>query len=61
MMSNTNTPPQVIPQLDECTVCHGNSGGVPGNENIIAGELVCDYCHARLIVSKITQSIGRYE
>lgn len=31
---------------DDCSICHGRSGGVPGNENVIRGKLVCDYCHA---------------
>ena len=31
---------------DNCEICHGIKGGVPGNENIIDGKRVCDYCHA---------------
>lgn len=31
---------------DACRVCHGTRGGVPGNENIIDGVIMCDYCHA---------------
>lgn len=31
---------------DDCSICQGRSGGVPGNENVIRGKLVCDYCHA---------------
>lgn len=31
---------------DGCEICHGAKGGVPGNENVIDGKLVCDYCHA---------------
>lgn len=31
---------------DACTVCHGANGGVPGNENIVNGVLMCDYCTA---------------
>jgi hypothetical protein len=33
-------------QKDGCEVCHGEKGGVPGNGNVIAGRVVCDYCHA---------------
>lgn len=33
-------------QLDNCQVCRGARGGVLGNENVIAGVIVCDYCHA---------------
>jgi hypothetical protein len=32
--------------LDNCQVCRGARGGVLGNENVIAGVVVCDYCHA---------------
>lgn len=30
--------------LDNCEICRGSKGGVPGNENIINGQVVCDYC-----------------
>jgi hypothetical protein len=30
--------------MDNCSVCHGLSGGVKGNENIKNGIMVCDYC-----------------
>ncbi len=33
---------------DACEICHGEKGGVPGNENVleIGGKrtVVCDYC-----------------
>lgn len=32
--------------LDRCQACHGARGGVPGNENIVAGVILCDYCSA---------------
>lgn len=31
--------------FDNCQVCHGAKGGVPGNENRIDGKIMCDYCH----------------
>ncbi len=31
---------------DNCQVCLGDRGGILGNENIVNGILVCDYCHA---------------
>jgi hypothetical protein len=34
------------PAVDACQVCNGTKGGVAGNENIIGGKVVCDYCHA---------------
>ena len=30
---------------DNCEVCLGSNGGVKGNENIIDGVRMCDYCH----------------
>ena len=33
---------------DKCEVCHGRNGGVPGNENIVDGVVMCDYCHANV-------------
>ena len=30
---------------DNCEICGGKNLGVRGNENIINGKLVCDYCH----------------
>jgi hypothetical protein len=32
--------------LDNCVRCKGSKGGVRGNENIVDGEVLCDYCHA---------------
>jgi len=29
---------------DKCQACGGTRGGVPGNENIVNGRLLCDYC-----------------
>lgn len=31
---------------DKCQICYGSNGGVPGNENIVDGKIMCDYCHA---------------
>jgi hypothetical protein len=31
---------------DDCVRCQGRNGGVPGNENMLDGEPVCDYCTA---------------
>ena len=31
---------------DNCTICHGDNGGVRGNENIIDGIVMCDYCNS---------------
>ena len=32
----------VIP--DNCQKCHGERGGVRGNENVVGGVVLCDYC-----------------
>jgi len=29
---------------DKCEVCHGKRGGTRGNENIVNGKIMCDYC-----------------
>lgn len=34
--------------LDNCRICGGHRGGVLGNENVVEGVVVCDYCSARL-------------
>jgi hypothetical protein len=34
---------------DDCKFCLGFKGGTRGNENMIAGYPVCDYCHALFI------------
>jgi hypothetical protein len=31
---------------DRCEKCKGAKGGVFGNENIVRGRILCDYCHA---------------
>lgn len=31
-------------QRDACEECRGAKGGVPGNENIVNGRTLCDYC-----------------
>lgn len=40
---------QAAPQRDNCEVCHGERGGVPGNENRVHGTVMCDYCHAETL------------
>lgn len=32
--------------MDGCQICEGRRGGEPGNENIVQGVRICDYCHA---------------
>lgn len=34
------------PVRDGCEICHGEQGGVPGNENRVNGLVLCDFCHA---------------
>lgn len=34
---------------DDCEVCKGTRGGVKGNENVVNGIVMCDYCtHDRI-------------
>lgn len=40
------SPEQAKVEQDDCQVCHGANGGVKGNENVVAGVVMCDYCHA---------------
>jgi hypothetical protein len=40
---------------DKCQVCHGVKDGEPGNENIVNGVVMCDYCHADYIKGGITR------
>jgi hypothetical protein len=45
---------------DNCQVCHGDNGGVKGNENIIDGIVMCDYCHMensdkKMVIKGLTQ------
>ncbi len=41
-----------IHETDACEICHGEKGGVPGNENILTidgvKKIACDYCTAAL-------------
>lgn len=42
---------QIDSGSDACQVCHGTRGGAPGNENIVNGVVMCDYCHAETVNS----------
>lgn len=42
-------------ERDNCTACNGSRGGVKGNENVIDGKLVCDYCHADIVRNQQTE------
>ena len=37
-------PSRTAAGRDRCEFCWGTKGGVPGNENRLAGVIVCDYC-----------------
>lgn len=39
---------QFIWEPDNCQICLGRSGGMKGNENIVDGIVMCDYCHATI-------------
>jgi hypothetical protein len=35
-----------------CEICNGTQGGVPGNDNVIGGVVICDYCHVATNMSR---------
>lgn len=39
---------------DACEVCKGERGGMPGNENIVEGKVVCDYCTVDIMDARYT-------
>ena len=55
-VSHTNNAPNgwenvaypLYADRDNCELCFGTKGGVRGNENIINGQVICDYCHAAM-------------
>lgn len=47
MTGLTTTPPVIPRDRDNCQVCLGLRGGVPGNENRWQGVVICDYCDVR--------------
>jgi len=47
-------------ERDKCEICHGKSGGVRGNENIIDGVIMCDYCTAKdMNIKKLQHELQR--
>lgn len=48
----TKRPLPEEPHGDGCKFCLGAKGGVPGNENLIGGEVICDYCTSLLMKIK---------
>jgi hypothetical protein len=40
---------EIMTPLDACEICKGASGGEPGNENVIDGVVMCDYCHYKVL------------
>ena len=41
------------PDYDDCEICCGFKGGYPGNENVVEGMIVCDFCHADILANKL--------
>ena len=39
-------------KYNHCQICSGTRGGIPGNNNVINGIAVCDYCHADILNGK---------
>lgn len=44
---------------DNCEVCHGKQGGVKGNENVMDGKVMCDFCTFELLEERERGEIGR--
>lgn len=46
MTNDPNSPPKK--PKDDCEICHGDKGGVRGNENLVPVNdktvAMCDYC-----------------
>lgn len=40
---------------DRCQTCHGKRGGMLGNENIINGAMMCDYCTSDWLAKERSQ------
>ena len=36
-----------------CTLCDNTCPCVPGNENIVDGKRVCDYCHVKMVSARV--------
>jgi hypothetical protein len=57
----TGTPIETVREMlykamhaNQCRFCKGARGGVPGNENIVYGMTICDYCHSDIITVERT-------
>lgn len=46
--------------VDGCEICDGSREGVPGNENVIEGVVMCDYCHADTMASRGKREEGQW-
>ena len=42
----------VPPGPDNCRRCRGARGGAPGNENVVDGEVLCDWCSHDALAAK---------
>ncbi len=40
---------------DNCQICKGECGGVKGNENIVNGVVMCDYCTSNHFTQESSQ------
>jgi hypothetical protein len=56
-MHNTDYGPPA--DGDACEICLGRNGGVPGNENVIDGVVMCDECSAATPKRKECAGCGR--
>jgi hypothetical protein len=49
MSASLEAAGETIAELDNCETCFGALGGVRGNENVIGGKVICDYCTVKLV------------
>lgn len=40
-------------EKDNCEICNGSEGCVLGNEQVVDGVIMCDNCHANVIINNI--------
>lgn len=50
---------RLVHQLDDCSFCRGEKGGVKGNENQYGPLLYCDHCHADGTLDSFIKNVKR--
>lgn len=58
MLDMTHIGLKIGSQFDSCEMCQGLKGATAGNENIVGGVTMCDYCHSKTMG---IWSLARYQ